>query len=292
MLERGLAEATVRRRCKRAKQFFSAAIKKRLFAGNPFDEVPTADRVNVARQRFISCDDIYRVIEACPDTEWRLVFALARFGGLRIPSELLPLTWDDINWAENKFLVHSPKTEHIEGKDVRLVPLFPALLPYLQEAFDQAEPGQKHLITRFRHAGVNLGTQAHRIIVRAGLKPWPKTFQNLRASCETELVEDFPIHVVTAWLGNSPEIAKKHYLQVTEDHFRRAVEKPTQNLAHIPAQHTAERSRSDSQQTTGWDLQVPDFAATCEIKEIGCGSLRTAPDTPTGTRTPVSRMRT
>jgi len=47
-------------------------------------------------------------------------------------------------------------------------------------------------------------------------------FQNLRSTRETELAETFPIHVVTAWLGNSPEIARKHYLQVTNEHFVRA----------------------------------------------------------------------
>jgi hypothetical protein len=46
---------------------------------------------------------------------------------------------------------------------------------------------------------------------------------NLRSTRETELVEKFPMHVVTAWLGNSPDIAKKHYLQLTEEHFQRAV---------------------------------------------------------------------
>ncbi len=40
-----------------------------------------------------------------------------------------------------------------------------------------------------------------------------------------ELVEDFPVHVVTEWLGNSPDIARKHYLQTHEEHFQRAVEK-------------------------------------------------------------------
>ncbi len=39
------------------------------------------------------------------------------------------------------------------------------------------------------------------------------------------MVEDFPVHVVTEWLGNSPDIARKHYLQTHEEHFQRAVEK-------------------------------------------------------------------
>ena len=239
LLGKGLAEATVRRRCKRIKQFMAAAVKKRLLIENPFDDIPTSDRVNKARQHFISKDDIYRVIDACPDAQWRLIFALARFGGLRMPSELLPLTWEDVNWSENKILIHSPKTEHIDGKESRLMPLFPELLPYLQEAFDLAEPGQKYVITRFRHKGVNLGTQAHRIIKQAGLKLWPKTFQNLRASRETELVENFPVHVVTDWLGNSPDIAKRHYLQTTEEHFLRAVSTPWQ-VKTSPAQKHAQ----------------------------------------------------
>lgn len=57
---------------------------------------------------------------------------------------------------------------------------------------------------------------------RVGLKPWPKTFQNLRSTRETELAEEYPLHVVTAWLGNSEPVAAKHYLQITDDHFRSA----------------------------------------------------------------------
>ena len=53
----------------------------------------------------------------------------------------------------------------------------------------------------------------------AGLQRWPKLFQNLRSTRETELAEDFPMHVVCPWIGNSQPIAAKHYLQVTDDHF-------------------------------------------------------------------------
>ena len=57
---------------------------------------------------------------------------------------------------------------------------------------------------------------------------WPKLFQNLRSTRETELTETFPLHVVTAWLGNSQLIAAKHYLQVTDSHFQEATQNPTQ----------------------------------------------------------------
>jgi len=47
------------------------------------------------------------------------------------------------------------------------------------------------------------------------------TLQNLRSSRETELAESYPLHVVTAWIGNSRAIAAKHYLQVREEDFTR-----------------------------------------------------------------------
>ena len=58
-----------------------------------------------------------------------------------------------------------------------------------------------------------------RIIRKADLKPWPKLFQNLRATRETELAEEFPIHVVCDWIGNTQAVATKHYLQTTDEHF-------------------------------------------------------------------------
>ena len=55
-----------------------------------------------------------------------------------------------------------------------------------------------------------------KIVKRAGLKPWPKLFHNLRASRETELAQVHPMHVVCDWIGNSPKVAAEHYLRTTE----------------------------------------------------------------------------
>jgi integrase len=80
------------------------------------------------------------VIDACPDTQWRLIIMLCRIGGLRYPSELLPLTWGDVDWENNRLTVHSPKTEHHAGGESRVIPIFPELLPHLEEACDPATP--------------------------------------------------------------------------------------------------------------------------------------------------------
>ena len=158
----------------------------------------------------------------CPDAQWRLIIALSRYGGLRCPSEHLALTWGDVDWERNRLNVRSPKTEHYRGGESRAVPLFPELRPYLEEAFELAEPGTQHVVTRYRDSSANLRTQFLRIIRRAGVESWPKLFHNLRASRQTELENQFPSHVVCDWMGNSHAVARKHYLQTTEEHFARA----------------------------------------------------------------------
>jgi integrase len=220
--DQGLSDNTVRRRCGIAKQFFKAAVRKQLISSNPFIDLVAATGGNAQREYFVSLADAESVLAACPDVEWRLIFALSRFGGLRCPSEHLRLRWCDVDWANNRLTIHSPKTEHHEGHATRQLPLFPELVPFLREAFEQAEPGCEYVITRYRDTNANLRTQLTKIIKRAGLKPWPKLFHNLRSTRQTELAEQFPTHVVCAWIGNSRQVAMEHYLQVTDDHFERA----------------------------------------------------------------------
>jgi hypothetical protein len=178
--------------------------------------VGDAEKFNVTREMAA------KVLDACIDNQWRLVFALARFGGLRCPSEILHLRWGDVDWDRGRVTVHSPKTEHHEGKASRTIPLFPELRPHLEAVWDEAAPGTEFVITRYRRTNANLSTQMKRIIRAAGLEPWRALFNSLRSTRQTELTEEYPAHVVCAWLGNSVKVAAKHYLQVTDAHFQAA----------------------------------------------------------------------
>jgi integrase len=221
---RKLSDSTVCRRYSIARQFFNEAVDDRAIVENPFRKLKGIGvKANRVRDYFITRQAAAKVLDACPDNEWRLLFALSRYGGLRCPSEHLALTWDDVDWERGRLTVHVPKLEH-RGPEhaTRVIPIFPELRPYLERAWDEAPEGATFIIARYRAANVNLRTQLERIIRRAGLKPWEKLFQNLRATRQTELANDYPEHVACKWIGNSESVAKRHYLQVTDAHFEAA----------------------------------------------------------------------
>lgn len=236
LIRSGMAENTVRRYSGLAKQFFRAALRAKLVDEDPFGDLVAAVRGNPEKYHYVTREDAAKILEACPDMQWRMIFALCRFGGLRCPSEVLALQWEDILWQKDRFAVHSSKTEH-HGKGLRFVPLYPELRPILQEGFEHAvaaadaaagagkpQPVSGPIITRYREATQNLRTTFRKIVIRAGLKPWPKLFQNLRSTRETELVAETSISdfFVATYQGHSQLVAAKHYLQIRDEDYARA----------------------------------------------------------------------
>jgi integrase len=225
----GLGNGTIRERLQTASMVFNAMISREVIEKNPFSGVSVPATVDQSRNVFVSRDDVYRVMEQSPDAEWRLIIALSRFAGLRCPSETLSLKWENVRWDQGKIVVVSQKTErHLDG-DQRTIPLFSDLEGPLRDAFEQAEPGAIYVIERHRSQAAgpngwrnaNLRTQFHKMIRRAGLKPWPKPFHAMRASFETELVEKTNIQNAANILGHSPSIAVKHYLRMRPEDFEK-----------------------------------------------------------------------
>jgi hypothetical protein len=81
LIGQGLADNTVRRRCGMAKQFFRVAVRRGLIRSNPFEDLKAAVKGNVKRLYFITREEAEKVLEDCPDAQWRLIFALCRYGG-------------------------------------------------------------------------------------------------------------------------------------------------------------------------------------------------------------------
>ena len=222
--EEGLAENYIRGICRKARQFFRSAVDHRVIRENPFAGMKKLTDLASpkSRQFYVTRALADQVLANCPDDEWRLIFALARYGGLRCPSELVPLLWSDIDWKKGQFVVHCIKTERHDGKETRTVPLFPELRPYLEACYRSKERHPEKVIKRVRCTKNNLRTQMTRILKRAEIKVWPKLFQNLRSSRESELMKVHGVEVACEWIGNTPAVAVKHYLQITDEDIARA----------------------------------------------------------------------
>ena len=81
-------------------------MRSRLIQENPFADMKECGvRKNRQRDYFISKEDAAKIIAACRDAEWRLLFALSTFGGLRCPSEHLGLRRIDVDWEHNRITV-------------------------------------------------------------------------------------------------------------------------------------------------------------------------------------------
>ncbi len=231
LLASGLRPATVSRRIQHARHVFREAQRRGLITNNPFEAVRPPSHNPADRRRYVTLEETQQLIEAAPDYLWRLLIALARYAGLRVPSEALSLRWQDVLWDSNRLVIRSPKTERT-GKPYRVIPMFPLLKPYLEEAFERAQEGDAFLfpqLWRQRAQGAtgwvncNFRTQFKRIIHNAGLEPWPRLWHNLRASCESDLAQSFPLAVVAKWLGNTPSIALRHYVDPTDAAFQQAL---------------------------------------------------------------------
>ena len=244
------ASATVAREIKRARQFLEYAKDCRAIEENPFLKVKAGGQTNAKRKEFVGRDVIEKVLAACPDNDWRLVVVLARYAGLRIPSELQQLTWGDINWEKNRFTVRVKKKEHIDGHETRFVPIFAEIEPYLRQAFDDAPPGTIHVLPRRFHKEGYAYAGVLRAVERAGVKAWEKLFVNMRASLETDLMKDHRAHLVYAWIGNTEKVAVDHYLMATDADFDRAAGKihPARYPAHSASFHGLQRP-SDEKET-------------------------------------------
>jgi hypothetical protein len=124
-------ESTARKRLTHANQFFLHAKKKKLIADNPVADAGIS-KSNLAAQEyhFVSDADAQAILAQLPGAQWKLLFALARWGGLRVGSEPRKILWDDVDWANQQFTVHAPKTK--KRKPTRLVPIFPELAPLIR----------------------------------------------------------------------------------------------------------------------------------------------------------------
>jgi integrase len=254
----GLSEAAIRTHCGNVKTMLGEAKRRKVIDTNPFDTLksgPTPSKYT----RYITPDEIQRVIDACPDAEWRLLFGLARYAGLRIPSESHRLTWADVDFERARLTVHSPKTERWEGHDQRVVPITPKLMTLLRERFETMPEGETPLVTIGGKGAVI--RRVRRIWAKASVEPWARLWQTLRSSCEKEWAMTFPQFAVSRWIGHSITISGKHYANAVPDElFERAAKTPR------PARSARRSGRRRMGPETSRNREMTRIARSAELR--------------------------
>jgi integrase len=195
---------------RKMREIFKAALRDEVINRNPLADIRSVNGDDSTENVFVERATIDRLLDHCPDAEWRLLVVLSRYAGLRCPSESDVLEWSDVDLVAEEITIRSTKT------GVRRIPLFPELLQPLRDVFD---PEARFVLQR--HRG-DVRSSLSSLIGRAGIEPWPRVFHSLRASRESELANEFPIHVAAAWIGNSVKVAAKHYLKVTPEQMEQA----------------------------------------------------------------------
>lgn len=263
MRGRRLRPTTIHKRVSHAKNMLEDAVRAGLIPANPFRHVQQRQGDPSERRKYVPVADAQRVIDHCPNVWWKLIVALTRFGGLRMPSEVFSLTWGDVDWERSRLSVTSPKTEHA-GKTHRVIPLFSLIRPHLEAAFDAAAEGDVFIMPeRYRKRalgkrgwnGANLRTHMAKIVRKAKVDPWPRVFHSLRASHESDLAQNFPLATVTKWLGNTPSVALRHYVDPTDSEFVKASD-------WTPATGNAHATQKATQ--TGADTKRPEATPLAE----------------------------
>ncbi len=254
-----LSANTVNRRCGIAKQLWNDYLDDETMpvVPNPFRKISCTVKRNSAREFKVTREMFFQVEAQERDPVRRLIYRLARFGGLRVYSEPYALTWSDIDFERRRITVHSPKTAHHEGKETRVIPMFDELHGPLVDAFNAAPEGSVYVIAKYRNPNINFRRALGRAAKRAGYKLWPSPFCNMRRTRENELLKEdrHPPHVVRAWIGHSERTAENHYLCVDDSDFKRALEpKPTQ----IPTQQVSASERIGAQGQSG-DTPNPQY---------------------------------
>lgn len=211
-----MGAATVSRHIRTAKVIFQAAADRDLIDYNPFDrQSGTAPRVEKTWAE-IDAVKLGKILDACPSTAWRVLFGLARWGGLR-RGEALRVAWGNVDWEGR--IIRVMAAEDSEGRRkvttkqrAREIPLRPVLYAMLRDAFDAAPAGSEGPCGGIN--AENLDRDVRRLIKRAIGATYSKPFHTLRKNCETEWMAEHPIMDVCAWMGHSATVASEFYVRV------------------------------------------------------------------------------
>lgn len=208
------------------KMFFRYLIAMKYISDSPVKHLKGGRGPKNKRFHHVTSEEYRQLLKGCTNAKERLIITFCYVAGIRCPSELCGMRWSEIDWDGKTFLIHSPKTEHIEGKDERRFPLFPELEIRLREYRDTLPEGYDDLMFQ-KQTDIppsifmtrSLTSWIEKVAKRAGVDLWKMPFQNFRKTRDKELREKYPAYKVNYWMGHSELTAERHYTSVAANDY-------------------------------------------------------------------------
>ncbi len=171
---------------------------------------------------FFTRNDHLKLLEHCPNEEWRAILTLARYAGVRCPCEVMQLRWTDIDWNGKRMSVPNPKWTPHPHK--RIMPLFPEVRRKLRTLFELA-PDNEFIINQFTNrAKANLAASFMKIAKSAGIGVHMQPLSCMRLSRFSELTGKFGRFCASVWLGVEPEGNEKFIRLMTDIEIQQAAD--------------------------------------------------------------------
>jgi len=224
------ADSSINGYIKKTKNLFDCMVENGDLQSNVFLHRNHPSKSDQTRRFYISSELVSYLIEMCSDQSVRLSLAFARFGGLRLPSDIALLRKESFDFKNNMMRIDALKGEKFtKGQNKikpRACPLFPILKKYVQPFVDSL-PNSAFLFPKFtnqlkdvlqgKRLRGTLRTKVTRFLRKQGVVSWKKLFMNLRASCATDLRKLHSADDVCSWLGHSLGVQNRYYKMVTID---------------------------------------------------------------------------
>jgi len=236
---RAMSEASVCIHVRNARTIFNHALRDDLILFSPFDRLKGTTPEPDKDWKYVTEEELSRLLDASPSQGWRTLVALCRLAGLR-RGEALELTWSAVDWQEHWITVIAQKT----GRR-RVVPIQPKLYTQLLQAFQSATEGEERVCPISRYC---LWRNFQTIRRRAGLEKWKDAFQVMRRNCETDWAQEYPQYAVSCWIGHDIKVSARHYLQIPQELYDRATAaKSVQTATKTATKRTNAQIPRDSQ---------------------------------------------
>jgi hypothetical protein len=187
----------------------------------------SSSTINAGSKEFIGVERFDELLAEFTDPQDRCVLALARWSGIRVPSELT-IVRSGVDWERMRLTIPDSKRSRRSSRGppkLRVTPIFPELSPFLEAVWQldiNAGP-EEYLLPAIVGSGA-IVARVRRARDRTGMQ-WPRLFHSLRATRQTELIARFGVRAACEWIGNSPSVASKFYELITDDTWKEATGK-------------------------------------------------------------------